>query len=70
MQAIAEILGPVQNPRYLLVRRLWLGSRRRIDYHAAPAALGTRKKFAKCSGHDHGRVAIPKAAGQIQGVFR
>jgi superfamily II DNA or RNA helicase len=47
MQAIAEILGPVQNPRYLLVRRSWLGPRRRIDYHAVPSALGTRKEFAE-----------------------
>ncbi|KPF62295.1 hypothetical protein, partial [Porphyrobacter sp. AAP60] len=47
MQAIAEILGPVQNPRYLLVRRSWLGPRRRIDYHSVPAALGTRKEFAE-----------------------
>lgn len=47
MQAIAEILGPVQNPRYLLVRRSWLGPRRRVDYHAVPAALGTRKEFAE-----------------------
>ena len=47
MQAIAEILGPVQNPRYLLVRRSWLGPRRRVDYHAVPAALGARKDFAE-----------------------
>ncbi|MCA1196382.1 DEAD/DEAH box helicase family protein [Sphingomonas sp. R647] len=47
MQAIAEILGPVQNPRYLLVRRTWLGPRRRVDYHAVPAALGTRKEVAE-----------------------
>lgn len=47
MQAIAEILGPVQNPRYLLVRRSWLGLRRRVDYHAVPVALGIRKDFAE-----------------------
>lgn len=47
MQALAEVLGPVQNPRYLLVRRSWLGSRRRTDYHAVPTALGGRKEHAE-----------------------
>lgn len=47
MQALAEILGPVQNPRYLLVRRSRLGLRRRIDYHAVPALLGARKEQAE-----------------------
>jgi len=46
LQAIAEILGPVQNPRYLLVRRSWLGPRRRTDYHAVPTAIGQRKEWA------------------------
>ena len=30
MQAIAEILEPVQNPRYLLVRKSWLGLKERV----------------------------------------
>ncbi|MDP5102388.1 MAG: DEAD/DEAH box helicase family protein [Erythrobacter sp.] len=47
MQAVAEILGPVQNPRYLLVRRSWIGRRTRFDYHAVPAMLGVRKEFAE-----------------------
>lgn len=47
MQALAEILGPVQNPRYLLVRRSWLGWKRRKDFHAVPATLGARKEFAE-----------------------
>ena len=47
MQAIAEILGPVQNPRYVLVRTTWLGLKRRVDYHAVPAALGARKEYAE-----------------------
>jgi hypothetical protein len=47
MQAVAEILGPVQNPRYLLVRRSWLSGRRRVDYHAVPAMLGARKEAAE-----------------------
>lgn len=47
MQAIAEILGPVQNPRYLLVRNSWLGLKKRVDYHAIPAVLGARKEHAE-----------------------
>lgn len=47
MQAIAEILGPVQNPRYLLVRSSWLGLKKRVDYHAIPTALGARKENAE-----------------------
>ncbi len=42
MQALAEILGPVQNPRYLLVRKSLLGTVGRTDYHAVPTVLGTR----------------------------
>lgn len=47
MQALADVLGPVQNPRYLLVRRSWLGSRGRTDYHAVSTALGGRKEHAE-----------------------
>lgn len=47
MQAITEILGAVQNPRYLLVRNSRLGLRKRVDYHAVPAALGARKENAE-----------------------
>lgn len=47
MQAIAEILGPVQNPRYLLVRHSWFGFRRRTDYHAVPTVLGATKVCAE-----------------------
>lgn len=45
--AIGEILGPVQNPRYLLERRSWLMGLKRRDYHAVPAAIGQRKEFAE-----------------------
>lgn len=46
LEAMADILGPVQNPRYLLVRRSWLGPRRRADYHAVPIVIGQRKEWA------------------------
>ena len=47
MQAIAEVLGPVQNPRHLLVRESRLGWRMRADYHAVPSALAARKAWAE-----------------------
>lgn len=47
MMAIAEVLGPVQNPRYVLVRRSWLGSIAREDYHTVPTSLGARKDMAE-----------------------
>jgi superfamily II DNA or RNA helicase len=47
MEALSEVLGPVENPRYLLVRESRLGWRARTDYHAVPAALGVRREWAE-----------------------
>jgi superfamily II DNA or RNA helicase len=47
IEAVAEVLGPTENPRYLLVRRSWLGPVQRTDYHPVPTALGARKEFAE-----------------------
>ncbi len=47
MQALCEILGPVQNPRYVLTRKSWIGRHRRQDYHAVPALLAARKEDAE-----------------------
>ena len=44
--ALAELLGPVHNPRYLLTRSgrvLW---RRRVDFHAVPRVLGVNRERA------------------------
>ncbi|MEM8493675.1 MAG: DEAD/DEAH box helicase family protein [Pseudomonadota bacterium] len=41
-----EILGPIENPRYLLVRHgATLGINRK-DYHAVPTRIGVKKEFA------------------------
>ena len=43
---LAEVLAPIENPRYIVTRRglgLWSG---KLDYHAVPAVLGTRKDLA------------------------
>ncbi len=47
LDALAEVLGPVQNPRYLLVRESHLWGSRRTDYHAVPALIGARKEIAE-----------------------
>jgi hypothetical protein len=47
LEAMTEILGPIGNPRFLLVRRSFLARLLRIDYHAVPAALGQRKEWAE-----------------------
>ncbi|HPF38716.1 MAG TPA: DEAD/DEAH box helicase family protein [Phycisphaerae bacterium] len=43
---LREILAPIDNPRYLIVRRgsRWIGQS--IDYHAVPTILGERKEQA------------------------
>ena len=45
--ALDEILGPIENPRYLLTRqkRRWRWQRR--DYHAVPTVLGVKKRYAE-----------------------
>lgn len=53
LDAISELLGPVGNPRYLLVRESWLWRRRRrFDYHAVPSAIGKRKEWAEAFHRD------------------
>lgn len=47
MQAMSEVLGPVQNPRYLLERRSWLGLFSRSDFHAIPSAIAAKKEWAE-----------------------
>ena len=51
LEAIAEALGPIQNPRYLLVRKSRLGRKGRADYHAVPTALAARKSDAESFAH-------------------
>jgi hypothetical protein len=49
LDALQEVLGPIENPRYVLVRKALLGWGwfRRKDYHAVPAALGRNKDLAE-----------------------
>jgi hypothetical protein len=47
LEAMKEVLGPVQNPRYVLVRESYLGRLLRVDYHPVPKAVATKKKHAE-----------------------
>ncbi len=47
LEAFAELLGPIQNPRYLLVRKSWLGRFRQTDYHNVPAIFAGKKEHAQ-----------------------
>jgi superfamily II DNA or RNA helicase len=45
--ALAEVLAPIEQPRYLITRRGRFLGRDRIDHHAVPAVLCTKKEFAE-----------------------
>ncbi|MDH3759640.1 MAG: DEAD/DEAH box helicase family protein [Gammaproteobacteria bacterium] len=45
--AMAEILAPIDSPRYLVVRAGEMFGLRRDDYHAVPMKLGAKKELAK-----------------------
>jgi len=47
LEALQEVLSPIENPRYLLVRKSPLGPLLRRDYHAVPKALGRNKDLAE-----------------------
>ena len=47
LSALKEIMDPVENPKYLLVRKSNILKFSREDYHAVPAIIGRKKEFAK-----------------------
>ncbi len=47
LDALQEVLGPIENPRYVLARKSLLGWLVRKDYHAVPAVLGKNKDLAE-----------------------
>jgi len=46
LDALREILDPVENPRYIVVRRSWFTLIEQRDYHAVPETIGTNKEYA------------------------
>ncbi|MBD3406968.1 MAG: hypothetical protein GF411_12695 [Candidatus Lokiarchaeota archaeon] len=47
LRALQEVLDPIENPRYLLIRKSIWKTIDRKDYHAVPKEVGTRKEFAE-----------------------
>jgi hypothetical protein len=48
LDSLQEIFDPIENPRYLIVRKSTLLRKiLRIDYHAIPRILGTKKEYAE-----------------------
>lgn len=47
LDALQEILEPVKDPRYLLVRWMIFGNHRTKDIHAVPYLIGQRKEYAE-----------------------
>ncbi len=47
LESLQEILDPIQNPRYILARKALIFNRfGRVDYHAVPSVIGTKKHYA------------------------
>lgn len=64
LDALQELLGPIENPRYVLVRKTPLGWLMRKDYHAVPTLLGRNKEFA-----EHFRRMWARYVGPTQLVY-
>jgi superfamily II DNA or RNA helicase len=48
LDALQDVLDPIENPRYLLLRKSAFGLLARTDYHAVPTILGRRRSDAEC----------------------
>ncbi len=64
LEALQEVLGPIENPRYVLVRKSPLGWLMRKDYHAVPAPLARNKELA-----EHFRRMWARYVGPTQLVY-
>jgi superfamily II DNA or RNA helicase len=47
LEALQEVLGPIENPRYVIVRKTPLGWLMRKDYHTVPTPLAKNKELAE-----------------------
>lgn len=64
LDALSEILGPIENPRYIIIRKSWLGWLKRKDYHAVPTLLGNHKDHAEYFAH-----CWNKKIGPVEKIF-
>jgi len=47
LTCLEEIFGPIENPRYILVRKSTFSFYNRIDYHNVPDIIGRKKEYAE-----------------------
>jgi hypothetical protein len=47
LDALQEVLGPIDNPRYIMVRKSPLWKFMRKDYHSVPQLIGRKKEYAE-----------------------
>ena len=59
LEALQEVLAPLENPRYLLVRKTPLGPLMRKDYHAVPGVLGRNKELTEHFARMWGKFVGP-----------
>ena len=45
IKSLSEVLDPIENPRYLFIRKGVLGILKTTDYHAVPAVIGQKKEY-------------------------
>ncbi len=45
--SMGELLGPVQNPRYIMTREGEGALKDRLDFHSVPTCLGVKKELAE-----------------------
>lgn len=64
LDALTNILAPIENPRYLIIRKSWLGSWVRKDYHAVPTIIGKNKEDASFFAH-----RWRKHVGEVELIF-
>ncbi|MDZ8118694.1 DEAD/DEAH box helicase family protein [Pontiella agarivorans] len=57
--SLAELLGPIDNPRYLVMREGTFLGFRRADYHAVPARLAVKKELAEIFYRNWARYVGP-----------
>ncbi|MBB6521840.1 superfamily II DNA or RNA helicase [Pseudoteredinibacter isoporae] len=56
---MAEILGPIDNPRYMLVREGELHGQARDDFHAVPVRFAVKKELAQLFSESWRRYVSP-----------
>lgn len=47
LDAMKQLFGPIENPKYMIVRRVGLFGRKVVDYHPVPDRIARKKSYAE-----------------------